>query len=59
MEQDIIITEEQAKNFARSCYKDISAYVQNHQKEYQEFLSENNNSEGKDENVTKRKRQGK
>ena len=35
---EIIVNENQAKIFARSIYIDISAYIQSHQKEYQEFL---------------------
>ena len=55
MVQKIDINSEQAKSFAYTIYKDIFAYVQSHQKEYQEFLLENNNSERKDENDSKRK----
>lgn len=39
MEQsDIIISPKQAKIFARAIYKSVSAYIQTHQQEYEQFL---------------------
>lgn len=39
MEQsDIVISPKQAKIFARVIYKSVSAYIQTHQQEYEQFL---------------------
>lgn len=39
MEQsDITISQIQARIFARAIYKNVSAYIQTHRQEYEEFL---------------------
>lgn len=39
MEQiKIVISEEQARVFARAVYRNVSAYIQAHQEEYKEYL---------------------
>ena len=41
MEQfDIVISQKQARIFARAIYKNVSAYIQTHQQEYEQFLLE-------------------
>ena len=46
MEQDTPqIDKAHAKIFARAIYKDIAAYVQSHQEEYQKHLKENESEE--------------
>lgn len=35
---DFKLSDQQAYVFARAIYMDISAYIQSHQEEYQEFL---------------------
>ena len=49
MEQDIPqIDKAHVKIFARAVYKDIYAYVQSHQEDYQKYLSENEREEEHD-----------
>ena len=41
MEQsDIVISQKQARIFARAIYKNVPAYIQTHQQEYEQFLLE-------------------
>lgn len=41
MEQsDTVISQKQARIFARAIYKNVAAYIQTHQKEYEQFLLE-------------------
>lgn len=41
MEQsDIVISQKQARIFARAIYKSVSAYIHTHQLEYEQFLLE-------------------
>ncbi|MCM1062749.1 MAG: hypothetical protein NC452_21110 [Eubacterium sp.] len=37
---DIVISQEQAREFARAIYADIDDYVKSHQQEFEEFLAE-------------------
>ena len=47
MEQiKVIISEEQARIFARAIYSNISAYIQEHQEEYQQFLLQEEKENG-------------
>lgn len=49
MEQPKInISNNHAKVFARAIYMNIYAYIQDHQKEYQNFILEEENTDGKD-----------
>ncbi|MEG0692623.1 MAG: hypothetical protein RR444_06030 [Oscillospiraceae bacterium] len=48
MEQNKLnISTDQAKVFARAIYTNISAYIQDHQEEYQKFLLEEENADEK------------
>ncbi len=51
MEQsDIIISQMQARIFARAIYKSVSAYIQAHQQEYEQFLLEQKGNDAHEEN---------
>lgn len=40
------ISQAQSRIFARAIYNDISAYIEAHQKEYQEFLKQEETQDG-------------
>lgn len=51
MEQsDIVISQKQARIFARAIYKIVSVYIQTHQQEYEQFLLEQKGENANDEN---------
>ena len=45
MTPKVILSPNQAKVIANAIYKDILAYVQTHQKEYEEFLKSEKNKD--------------
>ena len=47
---DLYISEKQARIFARAIYKNVSAYIQTHQKEYVQFLLEQKGVDEYEEN---------
>lgn len=38
--EDVIISQEQAREFAKAIYADIEDYIKQHQEEFEEFLAE-------------------
>ena len=44
-QNEIQISSDQAKIFARRIYRDVAAYIQSHQQEYHEFLAREENRE--------------
>ena len=51
MEQlDIVLDHKQAKVFARAIYRDVSAYIWRHRKEYEQFLLEQKGTDAHEEN---------
>ena len=46
---DIVINQKQARIFARAIYKNVSAYIQTHQQEYEQFLLEPKGEDAADE----------
>lgn len=51
-EKTIRIDDKGAKTIARAIYTDIAAYIQNHQEEYQEFLSKISKGEQTEDEAT-------
>lgn len=50
MEQsDVVISKKQAQIFARAIYKNVSAYIQTHQEEYEQFLLEQKGNDAHEE----------
>lgn len=48
-DNEMKISREQARMFASAIYRDIAAYVESHQEEYQKFINtEEDNLNGKD-----------
>lgn len=51
MEQShIVISQKQARIFARAIYKNVSAYIQTNQEEYEQFLLKQKGDDEDDEN---------
>lgn len=51
MEQsDVVISKKQAQIFARAIYENVSAYIQTHQEEYEQFLLEQKGNDAHEEN---------
>lgn len=51
MEQsDTVISQKQARIFARAIYKNVAAYIQTHQEEYEQFLLEQEGDDTHEEN---------
>ncbi len=49
MPQQIILSQKQAHEFAKAIFADIATYVETHQKEYEEFLKNEQSIEMKKE----------
>ena len=47
---DIVLDQKQAQIFARAIYKNVSAYIQTHQEEYEQFLLEQKGNDAHEEN---------
>ena len=47
-DSNIKISRERARMFAYAIYRDITAYIESHQEEYQKFLLEEDTLNGKD-----------
>lgn len=43
-ELQVLLSKEQARKFARAIYADIAEYVENHRKELEQLLEQENNS---------------
>lgn len=41
--KEVIISQEQAREFARQIYADIEDYIENHREEFKQFLEQENN----------------
>lgn len=55
---DIVISQKQARIFARAICKDVSAYIHAHQREYEQFLLEEKGEDANDENQSTRRSKG-
>lgn len=55
---DLYISEKQARIFARAIYKNVSAYIQTHQKEYEQFLLEQKGDDEHEEDQSTHRHKG-
>lgn len=58
-DSNIKISRERARMFAYAIYRDIVAYIESHQEEYQKFLLEEDTLNGKDKVAHRPKRHSK
>ena len=59
MEQlDIVLDQKQTKVFARAIYRDVSAYIWSHRKEYEQFLLEQKGTDAHEENQSPHRSKG-
>ena len=59
MEQsDVVISKKQAQIFARAIYKNVSAYIQTHQEEYEQFLLEEKGADANDKDQSTHRSKG-
>ena len=58
-DNEIRISPEQARIFAYAIYRDIAAYVESHQKEYQKFISTEEDAFNDKSSATHRPKRGK
>lgn len=59
MEQsDVVISKKQVQIFARAIYKNVSAYIQTHQEEYEQFLLEEKGADANDEDQSTHRSKG-
>lgn len=59
VDSNIKISRERARMFAYAIYRDIAAYIESHQEEYQKFLLEEDTLNGKDKVAHRPKRHSK
>ena len=59
VDNEIRISPEQARIFAYAIYRDIAAYVESHQEEYQKFTSTKEDAFNDKSTVTHRPKRGK
>lgn len=55
-DKEMKISRERARMFAYAIYRDITAYIESHQEEYQKFLLEEDTLNGKDKVAHRPKR---
>lgn len=55
---DIVISQKQARIFARAICKDVSAYIHAHQREYEQFLLKEKGEDANDENQSTHRSKG-
>ena len=59
MEQlDIVLDQKQAKVFAKAIYRDVSAYIQSHREEFEQFLLEKKGADENDEDQSPHRSKG-
>lgn len=59
MEQlDIVLDQKQAKVFAKAIYRDVSAYIQSHREEFEQFLLEEKGADENDEDQSPHRSKG-
>ena len=55
---DIVLDQKQAQIFARAIYKNVSAYIQTHQEEYEQFLLEEKGADANDKDQSPHRSKG-